>query len=142
MTGTSLRSDSTPNALGPTSSSTQPTEAGARIRGIDALRGVALLGIGVANVRQFFLPWDVADYAVPIGVGEQAAWFDWAIFHGFVDLKFLTLFSVLFGAGFALQFERLTARDVNFRRIYLRRVAILAMFGVAHGLLLYPAEVL
>lgn len=119
-----------------------PVELGARIRELDALRGVALAGILLANVRQMFLPWEIGEFAVTMQGGERLAWLDWQIFHSLVDLKFLTLFSLLFGAGFALQGERLAARGAGFVSIYLRRVLILAMFGIAHALLLYPAEVL
>ena len=118
-----------------------PVEADARIRGLDALRGVALLGIVWANVRQIFLPWDVASFEVPPGAGNWA-WLDWQVFDAFIDLKFLTLFSLLFGVGFALQGERLTTRGHEFKGIYLRRVFILVLFGILHGTVLYPAEVL
>ena len=119
-----------------------PIEAGSRIRALDALRGVALLGIALANVRQMFMPWDISDFPVALAVGEWAAWLDWSLFHALVDLKFLTLFSLLFGISFALQSERLTATGRGFTSLYLRRVVILALFGLAHGALLYPAEVL
>lgn len=119
-----------------------PVASAARIRELDVLRGVALFGILLANVRQMFLPWEVADRPVAIGVSVWLAWIDWGLFHALIDLKFLTLFSVMFGIGFALQSERLSLRGEGFTRVYLRRVLILAAFGVAHGLLLYSAEVL
>ena len=120
-----------------------PLESGARIAGLDAIRGVALLGILLANVRQMFLPWEVAAFAVPGRNGNDLlAWLDWGFFDSLVDLKFITLFSLLFGAGFALQGERLAERGAEFAGIYVRRLAILALFGLAHGLLFYPAEVL
>jgi uncharacterized protein len=120
-----------------------PLETGARIAALDAIRGVALLGILLANVRQMFLPWDIAAFAVPGRNGSDLlAWLDWGFFDSLVDLKFITLFSLLFGAGFALQGERLAGRDVEFAGIYVRRLAMLALFGLAHGLLFYPAEVL
>src|SRR5688572_15332035 len=103
---------------------------------------MALLGILVANVRQMFMPWDVANFPLPLGVGQAAAWADWAAFHAFVDLKFLTLFSVLFGIGFAIQAERVEARGEGFAAVYVRRALLLALFGIGHALLLYPAEVL
>lgn len=118
-----------------------PVEASARIHELDALRGLALLGILLANVRQMFLPWEVGNFAVPLGTGSRLAWLDWQAFHALVDLKFLTLFSLLFGIGFALQNSRLSAHG-GFSGIYLRRLLILALFGIAHALLLYPAEVL
>jgi len=120
-----------------------PLESGARIPALDAIRGVALLGILLANVRQMFLPWDVGAFAVPgRGGSDLAAWLDWGFFDALVDLKFITLFSLLFGAGFALQSERMAEHGTAFQGIYLRRLAILGLLGLAHGLLLYPAEVL
>src|SRR5688572_12224227 len=77
-----------------------PVDATARVRGLDALRGVALLGILVANVRQMFLPWAPAEFPVSLSGNERVAWIDWQVFHSLVDLKFLTLFSLLFGVGF------------------------------------------
>ena len=122
--------------------SSAPVDVNARIRELDALRGIALLGIVWANVRQIFWPWEIAGFSLPLGGNDRLAWLDWQIFDALIDLKFLTLFSLLFGVGFALQSERLTARGHGFRGIYIRRVLILALFGILHGLLLYPAEVL
>lgn len=119
-----------------------PLDPTGRIRSLDALRGVALLGILWANVRQLFMPWDIADLPVNLGIGDTWAWLDWSVFHALVDLKFLTLFSLLFGISFALQAERLVSSGRPFGAIYARRLFILAMFGIAHGILLYPAEVL
>lgn len=119
-----------------------PTLAVERIHALDALRGVALLGILWANVRQLLQPWDIGNFPLALGSGERLAWLDWQVFNTLIDLKFITVFSLLFGLGFALQGDRLAARGSPFSAIYLRRVAILGVFGLAHGLLLYPAEVL
>jgi len=125
-----------------------PVDAQARIHALDALRGIALLGILIANVRQMFLPWDIADFPVPAGSAGALArldwldWLDWHFFYAFVSQKFLTIFSLLFGIGFALQAQRLAERDVALAATYLRRVALLMLFGIAHALFLYPAEVL
>jgi uncharacterized protein len=120
-----------------------PIEPGARIASLDALRGVALLGMLIANVRQMFLPWNIASFAVPGRHGEVvASWLDWGFFDAIVDLKFITLFSLLFGASFALHTERIRGANANCQAIYLRRIGILAVLGILHGLLLYPAEVL
>jgi uncharacterized protein len=119
-----------------------PVEPGARIASLDALRGVALFGILLANVRQMFLPRDIASFAVPGRQGPLVGWLDWGFFDAIVDLKFITLFSLLFGASFALHSARFERGNVNYPAIYLRRLAMLAVFGVLHGLLLYPAEAL
>jgi uncharacterized protein len=121
----------------------RPVDGAGRIPALDALRGVALLGILWANVRQLLMPWDIADFPVSFSqAGESFAWADWLVFDALIDLKFLTLFSLLFGVGFALQAERLTDTGRDFKWIYARRVLLLAVFGIAHALLLYPAEVL
>jgi uncharacterized protein len=122
--------------------SAAPIEPGERIASLDALRGVALMGILVANVRQMFLPWDIASFAVPGRDGRVAGWLDWGFFDALVDLKFITLFSLLFGASFALQADHISRTDGTHSIIYLRRLAILGVLGILHGLLLYPAEVL
>jgi uncharacterized protein len=119
-----------------------PAEDSARIAWLDALRGFALLGILWANVRQMFLPFEAGGFVVALRGSERLAWLDWQVFHALIDLKFLTLFSLLFGVSFALQNQRLESRGAGFTGIYLRRVLILALLGVAHGLLLYSAEVL
>ena len=119
-----------------------PTPVAERIHALDALRGVALLGIVWANVRQLLQPWDIGNLPVALASSEQLAWLDWQAFDALIDFKFITLFSLLFGMGFALQGERLAARGSHFSAIYLRRVGVLALFGLAHGVLLYPAEVL
>ena len=55
--------------------------------------------------------------------------------------KFWTLFSVLFGYGFALQFHRAAQRGQSFVAIYIRRMVILLLFGLAHSAL-HPSEIL
>lgn len=119
-----------------------PVEPGDRIASLDALRGVALLGMLVANVRQMFLPWDVARFAVPGREGKLVGWLDWGFFDAVVDLKFITLFSLLFGASFALQAQHIERATGKYSAIYLRRLATLGALGILHSLLLYPAGVL
>jgi len=120
----------------------RPVEAQERIIELDVLRGVALGGIVLANARQLLLPWEVSDYPLAISSPSWLVWLDWSVFHALIDLKFITLFSILFGIGFAVQSQRLQSQGAGFTAIYLRRVLILAALGLAHGLLLYPAEVL
>jgi len=70
----------------------------ARISSLDFLRGFALLGILVMNVQAFSIP--IAAYFNPTAWGslhgfDGAVWF---LSHLLVDQKFMTLFSILFGA--------------------------------------------
>src|SRR5512145_2833204 len=62
-----------------------------------------------------------------------------AALHGpFEYRQVLTVFSLLFGIGFALQAVRLNATGRAFTRLNLRRVLLLAAFGGAHAALLCP----
>ena len=50
----------------------------------------------------------------------------------FVDSKFYTLFSFLFGLGFAIQLSRAAERGRAIVATYARRVTVLAVIGVLH----------
>ncbi|MDE2932867.1 MAG: DUF418 domain-containing protein [Chloroflexota bacterium] len=112
-----------------------PTGLGERITTLDAIRGVAVLGILVMNAVSFGL--EPAAYW-NIGAGGIDTWFDWVIGGAgevFVDQKFMGLFSMLFGAGIVLFFER--ARDKGRRAGWLSfwRNLLLLGIGILHGAL-------
>jgi uncharacterized protein len=56
--------------------------------------------------------------------------------------KFYSLFSFLFGLGLALQTERLEARGAAFFGLYLRRLIVLFVIGIAHAYLLWAGDIL
>ena len=58
-----------------------------------------------------------------------------------VDLKALALFSLLFGAGLAIQFERL-ARSERRTSLLVRRLAVLLAFGLIHLCLIWNGDIL
>ena len=124
-----------------------PLSARERIQTLDILRGLALFGILVINAQQMFQPFVFAGHSyanAPIGIvpGEAGVLAHWVILSVFFDTKFLTLFSLLFGIGFSLQAARAEARGAPFAWTYLRRLGVLAVFGVIHATLFYPADVL
>jgi uncharacterized protein len=113
-----------------------------RIDLIDALRGIALLGILLANVL-IFSGWDFLTEQGRVVLAGP----DWALwqhrFHLFlVDGKFYTVFSLLFGAGFALQLDRLSKRGADGLAIYRRRILILLLFGLIHSCLIWDGDIL
>jgi uncharacterized protein len=108
---------------------------------LDALRGLALFGILVINMR-LFSGWIYMPESLRVGLTSplgEAVWFaeDWFALH-----KFYSLFSLLFGIGFAIQLTRAEQREVAFAPIYFRRMLVLFLFGVAHLLVLYPWDIL
>lgn len=120
-----------------------PVEAGERLLVLDALRGFALLGIALMNVEFFTRPMQGA----MLGMDPALQGFDyaagWAVM-AFVQGKFWTLFSLLFGMGFAVMLERADAlrADPGFNGLYLRRLLVLLAIGTAHALLLWPGDIL
>jgi uncharacterized protein len=59
-----------------------------------------------------------------------------------VSRKFVTMFSFLFGVGFAIQMDRAAARGAPFAGIYLRRLVALLAFGLAHAVFLWDGDIL
>ncbi len=59
----------------------------------------------------------------------------------FVNVKFMPLFAMLFGAGFSLLYEKLKTMTTEPRRIYRRRMLFLFVFGVLHGMFFYFGDI-
>lgn len=122
--------------MGASSGRIGPTPAGQRIQVVDVLRGFALFGVLLMNMV------DVA--------GETVARPDSPriltpllldVFDFFVTQRFLGLFSLLFGVSFVIQITRTKDKGIPFSAIYIRRLSILFLIGVAHSLL-YPGDIL
>ena len=80
-----------------------PTE---RLRGVDIARGVALLGILFVNARFFFGPFGFVmepSAAIDGSAREAADTAAWFFVETFCTYKFISLFSLLFGFGLAMQ---------------------------------------
>src|SRR5215510_5463090 len=86
-----------------------PIQQSERIGSIDVLRGIAVLGILLMNIQSFSMIG--AAYFNPMCAGEPtpANWWTWAIIHTIADQKFMTIFSMLFGAGLVVGGERAKA---------------------------------
>ncbi|MHC4092083.1 MAG: DUF418 domain-containing protein [Planctomycetota bacterium] len=120
----------------------QPTLTHERYRFLDVLRGVALLGILPANAPFHGLPITLGQppYAVTdSGWREPLAYY---LTRFFVDYKFITIFSVLFGVGLALIHQRCAQRGISFGRLYLRRILVLAGFAAGHVVLFWMGDIL
>lgn len=112
-----------------------------RIQALDVVRGVALLGIALMNVEFFNRPLADLGAGMPgdlAGIDYAAGWF----IHTFVRGKFWTMFSILFGMGFAVMLMRAQDAGRGFVKPYLRRALALAGFGFLHGILLWSGDIL
>jgi uncharacterized protein len=119
-----------------------PSGAARRIDLIDALRAFALFGILQVNILSFLWgPGGLTVFAARPGVADQAVYL---LVATFVSTKFLSLFALLFGYGFALQMRSLrrTRDEAGARRAYRRRLLFLLAIGVLHGTFLYFGDIL
>jgi uncharacterized protein len=110
-----------------------------RLVSMDVLRGFVLLGIFVMNIQSFSMP--MSAYINPTSYGDLtgANWWVWTISHVFFDQKFMTIFSLLFGAGVMLMTGR--AGDDAWR-LHRRRMGWLVLFGLLHAHLLWYGDIL
>ena len=118
-----------------------PVSTTDRIELIDVVRGFALFGVLLAN-----LVWITTDVILtdarlaelptaPLDrIAKQLVVF-------FVDHKFYTIFSFLFGLGFAVQLSRFEQRGAG-AGLYARRLAILAIIALLHIALLWFGDIL
>lgn len=111
----------------------KPTEGNKRIDILDYLRGFALLGIILVNI----LPLLAVKVPEP---GSADAIYQRFLFL-FVEGRFYTLFSFLFGVGFYLFISRANAKGKNGYILFLRRVAALFILGWFH-VKFHPGEAL
>ena len=118
-----------------------PVAQPARIDSIDVLRGFALLGILVMNIQLFAMP--NAAYFNPTAYGDLngANLYVWLGSRLLADQKFMTIFSMLFGAGIVLMATRAEGSG-DAVRVHYRRMGWLAIIGLAHAHLLWAGDIL
>jgi uncharacterized protein len=120
---------------------TETLTAPARIAVLDLLRGLGVLGILAVNAAAFAYPFEA--YQNPMNgpfpfVGAEAL--SWFVVHVFFELKFITLFSMLFGVSLYLVGGERT--DLDKGKTLRRRLFWLLLFGLIHGALLWFGDIL
>ena len=117
----------------------QPKE---RIALLDIIRGVAVLGILIMNIRLFSEP--SAAYFNPLAyndhIGLDKLWFQFQFL--FADQKFMAIFSMLFGASTAIICDGLAKRGQPVFQTYAKRIAGLFLIGLIHAYLLWQGDIL
>ena len=113
-----------------------PTTERERFAILDVLRGLALLGIVLANFPEFalwtFLSGD-EQVALPTAEVDRVVRY---LQYLLVDGKFYTIFSLLFGIGFSLILAHYG------RRLFVRRMLILVMIGFLHLMFIWSGDIL
>lgn len=116
-----------------------------RIHALDALRGVAVLGIFAINIIGFGLPGIGFSNPVVAGGDGPLNYGLWTVSSVLVEGSMRGLFSLLFGAGIVLFCSRAPYPDspIKVADFYYRRTLWLLVFGLVHGyVLLAPGDIL
>ena len=115
---------------------TGPTAERERHQILDVLRGLALMGIALANFPEFalwtFLGGEEQAAMATAGVDRVVRYWQYVL----VDGKFYTIFSLLFGIGFSLILAR------HGRRLFLRRMLMLVLIGFLHLMFVWSGDIL
>ncbi|MED3125067.1 DUF418 domain-containing protein [Bacillus wiedmannii] len=109
-----------------------------RIHSIDIIRGIAVLGIFLVN-------WPVIagiDSRDLSGVYEGLDSYIRLFYDMFIQTKFYTIFSFLFGLGFYIFMTRAEAKTDRPKTLFVRRLLILLLFGFLHYVLLWDGDIL
>ena len=120
----------------------QPIDLKNRIYSLDLLRGFAVLGILIMNITSFSQISMV--YMNPtIGFGLEGYN---KYFHGFnyifADTRFMSIFSILFGAGVVLFTQRIEAKGKRVHALHYKRMFWLLVFGLIHAYFIWAGDIL
>jgi uncharacterized protein len=113
-----------------------------RLPVLDIVRGFALLGILIMNMPSF--SWSAfagadGSRVWPGPIDQWAEHLRDALFSG----KFNSMFSLLFGIGFTIQYQRMRQQDpLHADGLYMRRLLVLAAFGLVHGFVFWFGDIL
>lgn len=135
-----LRVDPAPDAV----AYSGPTRSEERMLAPDLARGLALLGIALANCVYYIGGRDLGPLARPVDgtAGDRVV----DVLVGLlVDNRAFPLFTILFAYGFTVMIRRQAARGVPYgraRSLLLRRSLWLAVLGAAHVVLLFEGDIL
>src|SRR5687767_11665100 len=121
-------------------SQVSPIASHERIEILDVLRGLAIGGILIGNMQWFsgygMMPEQLAAEAP---LADRITHF---LVHFFIEGKFYSIFSFLFGFGFALQIARAEERGDQKASLFKRRLFWLLVIGLLHAYLLWAGDIL
>lgn len=106
---------------------------------IDAIRGIAVLGIFMMNIQAFamvFAAYQFPQVHMDFTGANRDVWF---YSHVFFNMKFITIFSALFGAGILLMLgeEKKANLGVHYRRMFW-----LLLIGLVHAWVFWAGDIL
>jgi len=113
-----------------------------RIHSLDLLRGFAVLGILIMNITNFSHV-NVAYMNPTIGAGlEGYNQYFHAFNYIFADTRFMSIFSILFGAGVVLFTNNAVSKGKKAGVLHFKRMFWLLLFGIVHAYLIWEGDIL
>lgn len=110
-----------------------------RIPAIDALRGIAILGILFMNIAYHAnIELGYVEFEIP-PIGDDIMF---ALNTIFADGRFRTLFCILFGAGLAIQYQSCLRKEIDPKRFLHARLKWLLLFGFIHAVFIFGGDIL
>ncbi len=106
------------------------------------LRGVAVLGILIVNIQGFARVASVYLNPASGRVLEGPDLWTWATAYIVADTKFISIFSLLFGAGIAMMSERMARGGASGTGLHYRRQSWLLLIGLVHAYLIWHGDIL
>jgi uncharacterized protein len=118
------------------------TDDSNRIDALDFLRGIAVMGILLANMVAIGLPSAAQLSPFTLGTRGPLDFAAWTFNFLLVDGKFRALFAMMFGASMLLVMESAELDGRDGLAAHRKRMIWLAAFGLAHHLLLWSGDIL
>ena len=120
----------------------QPIDLKNRIHTLDLLRGFAVLGILIMNITSFS-QISISYMNPKIGGGlEGYNQYFHAFNYIFADTRFMSIFSILFGAGVVLFTQRIEAKGKRVNALHYKRMFWLLIFGLIHAYFIWAGDIL
>ena len=113
-----------------------------RIRSLDVLRGVGVLGMLAVHIQLFAFPsmarWNPTAYGDLQGVN----WWVWLATSVLADGKFIAIFAMLLGVSIVMLAGGAGGQAVPAWPAHMRRMAVLFVLGLLHAYLLWYGDML
>ena len=106
---------------------------------IDAIRGIAVMGILLMNIQAFamvFAAYQFPQVHMDFTGANRDVWF---YAHVFFNMKFITIFSALFGAGIVLMLGEDKQASLG---VHYRRMLWLLLIGLIHAWVFWAGDIL
>lgn len=109
-----------------------------RIKSIDSLRGLAVIGIIFVNILDMLFMRTANESQVYKGIDSILV----LLYDLFIEIKLYSVFAFLFGMGCWMIYKRATEEGENGNRVLLKRNITLLALGLLHYILLWNGDIL